>query len=152
MMEWLSFLLSLVPFLELRFSIPLATVYNPHIPPATIFAICVILNLLAIPIAYLLLDIIVPPLRRASKLIDKLFQVSVKRARKYQRLSLIGLALFVAVPFPGTGAYSGVLIAYVAGLDRGSSSLAIGMGVILAGVIMLLATLGILYIQGITPS
>ncbi|MEM3421108.1 MAG: small multi-drug export protein [Candidatus Hadarchaeum sp.] len=150
MMGWLSFLLSLVPFLEVRFSLPLATIYNPGLPPLVVFAICLILNLLAIPLAYLLLDIIVPPIRRKWKLVNRLFQFSVKRAQKYQGLSLIGLALFVGVPFPGTGAYSGVLIAYVAGFNRKTSSLAIAIGVFLASVIMLLAILGIVYIQGVT--
>jgi len=113
MMEWLSFLLSIVPILELRFSIPLAIIYNPGISPVLILAICVALNLLAIPIAYVLLDIIVPPIRRRVKFVDRFFQMSVKRARKYQNLSLVGLALFVGVPLPATGAYTGVLIAYV---------------------------------------
>lgn len=149
-MEWLSFLISLVPFLEVRLSLPLATFYNPGLPPIVIFVLCFILNLLAIPIAYLLLDTIVPPIRRKSKLINRLFQISVKRAQKYQSLSLIGLALFVSVPFPGTGAYSGVLIAYIAGFDRRTSSLAIAIGVFLASLIVLLAILGILYIQGIS--
>ncbi|MGQ9788380.1 MAG: COG2426 family protein [Candidatus Hadarchaeaceae archaeon] len=150
MMEWLSFLISLVPFLEVRFSIPLAIIYNPGLPLLAVFAICFILNLLAMPIAYLLLDTIVPPIRRNSKLTDKFFQISVKRARKYQNLSLIGLTLFVSLPFPGTGAYSGVLIAYIAGLDRRISSLAIATGVFLASTIVFLATIGILYIQGIS--
>ncbi|MGC8816993.1 MAG: COG2426 family protein [Candidatus Hadarchaeum sp.] len=136
--------------MEVRFSLPLAAVYNPDLPLPMIFAICVVLNLIAIPLAYLLLDTIVPPIRMRSKLIDKLFRISVKRAKKYQSLSLIGLALFVGIPFPGTGAYSGALIAYIAGFDRKISSLAIAIGVCLASVIMLLATLGILYIQGIT--
>ena len=153
MIGWLWFLLSLVPLLELRFSIPLAIIYNPGISPVVIFAICVVLNILAIPVAYILLDVIVPPLRRRVKFVDRLFQISVKRARKYQNLSLIGLALFVSVPLPATGAYTGVLIAYVAGFDRKRSSLAIAAGVVIAGVIMwALATLGILVIQGITPS
>ena len=142
-----------MPFLELRFSIPLAMIYNPGISPVVIFAICVALNTLAIPVAYILLDVIVPPLRRRVKFVDRLFQISVKRARKYQNLSLIGLVLFVGVPLPATGAYTGVLIAYVAGFNRKRSSLAIAAGVVIAGVIMwTLATLGILVIQGITPS
>lgn len=138
--------------MELRFSIPFAVIYNPGVSHATIFAICVILNLLVIPIAYVLLDIIVPPIRRRLKFVDRLFQMSLKRARKYQGLSLIGLALFVGAPLPATGAYTGVLIAYVAGFNRWRSSLAIAVGVVTAGVIMLLATVGILYIHGITPA
>ncbi|MFH1821095.1 MAG: small multi-drug export protein [Methanobacteriota archaeon] len=152
-MTLLSFLVSLFPFLELRFSIPLAIIYNPDISPIAILAICVILNILAIPIAYILLDIIVPPIRRRVKFVDRLFQISVKRAKKYQNLSLVGLALFVGVPLPITGAYTGVLIAYVSGFGRKRSSLAIATGVTIAGVIMwALATIGILFIQGITPS
>lgn len=152
MMEWLSLLLSLVPFLELRFSIPLAIIYNPGISLITVFVVCVILNIFAIPIAYILLDLIVPPIRRRVKFIDKIFLWFVKRAWKYQNLSLIGLAIFVGVPLPATGAYTGTLIAYVAGFDRKRSSLAIAAGVIIAGVIVTLAILGVLFIQGITPS
>lgn len=151
-MEWLSFLISLVPFLELRFAIPPAILFNPGISPLAILAICVFLNILVIPIAFVLLDFIVPPIRHRIKFVDKIFRLSVKRARKYQNLSLIGLALFVAIPFPATGAYTGALIAYVGGFDRKRSSLAIAVGVIIAGVIVTLATLGMLFIQGITPS
>ncbi len=153
MIELLSFLVSLVPFLELRFSIPLAMIFNPGISPIAIFAACVALNILAIPVGYFLLDIIVPPLRRRVKLVDRLFQVAVRRAKRYQGLSLVGLALFVGVPLPATGAYTGVLIAYIAGFDRKRSSLAIAAGVVMAGIIMwALAVLGILVIQGLTPT
>ncbi len=142
-----------MPFLELRFSIPLAMFYNQGISPIIVFGICVILNILAIPIAYVLLDFIVPPLRSRVGIVDRLFKFSVKRAKKYQYLSLVGLALFVGVPLPVTGAYTGVLIAYVAGFDRAKSSIAITAGVLMAGVIMwTLATMGLLFIQGITQS
>jgi len=153
MIELLSFLVSLVPFLELRIAIPLAIVLNPGISPITIFVICLTLNILAIPVAYFLLDIIVPPLRRRVKLVERLFQVAVRRAKKYQGLSLVGLALFVGVPLPATGAYTGVLIAYIAGLERKRSSLAIAIGVAIAGaIIWTLAVLGIIIIQGVSPS
>ena len=149
----MSFLVSVIPFLELRFAIPLTMLSNPDISPLTIFATCVLLNLLAIPIAYLLLDSIVPPMRRRMKIVDMIFRYSVKRARKYQNLSLIGLALLVSVPFPLTGAYTGMLIAYVGGFDRKLASIAIAFGVIIAGLtIWLLATIGVSFIQGITPT
>lgn len=152
-MTLLSFLISLVPFLELRFSIPLAMLFNPTVSPVAIFAICVLLNLLAIPIGFFLLDFIIPPIRRRVKFVDRIFLLSVKRARKYQNISLIGLALFVGVPLPATGAYTGTLIAYVGGFDRRLSSLAIAVGVVIAGVAMwALATIGIIFIQGLTPS
>lgn len=153
MMEWLSFLISLVPFLELRFSIPLTLWYNPGLSPTTVFVICVALNILAIPVAYLLLDFILPPIRRRVNLVERVFRWSVRRAKKHQNMSLVGLALFVGIPLPATGAYTGSLIAYIVGLDRKRATLAITAGVIIAGVLVwILATLGIIFIQGLSPS
>ncbi len=151
-MEWLSFLISLVPFLELRFSIPLALWYNPSLSPTTVFAICVALNILAIPVAYLLLDFILPPIRRRVELVERMFRWSVRRAKKHQNLSLVGLALFVGVPLPLTGAYTGSLIAYIVGLDRKRAALAISAGVVIAGILIwVLAVLGIIFIRGVSP-
>lgn len=152
MIEWLSFLISLVPFLELRFAIPLALWYNPNLSPLTVFVICVTLNILAIPIAFLLLDYIVPPIRRRAGFVDRAFRWSVKHTSRHQNLSLVGLALFVGVPLPATGAYTGALIAYAAGIKRTRATLAIVAGVIIAGMIMwVLAILGIMFIRGISP-
>ena len=151
MIEWIVFLISLVPFLELRLAIPLALSLNPDLPPLTVFATCVSLNIMVIPIAFMILDFIVPPIRRRVKLFDGVFRWSVKRARKHQNLSLLGLALFVGVPLPATGAYMGTLIAYVAGLERKRASLAIAAGVVTAGVLIwVLATLGIILITGLS--
>jgi uncharacterized membrane protein len=149
--EWLVFLISVVPFLELRFSIPLAIGmgYNP----AFAFFICVLLNMLAIPITFILLDFIIPPIRRRVGLVERMFKWSLKRATKNQNLGLVGLAVFVGVPLPLTGAYTGSLIAYVAGMNRKHAAVAIAAGVIMAGVLVwALAALGLMFIQGISPS
>ena len=151
LIEWFVFLISVVPFIELRGAIPLALWYNPSLSPVAVFSICVALNILAIPIAYFILDFILPPIRRRVKLVDKIFHWFVKRASKHQRLSLIGLAAFVGVPLPVTGAYTGTLIAYITGIDRKRAALAIGAGVVMAGVLVwVLATLGIIWIRGVT--
>ena len=151
MIEWLVFLIAAVPFVELRGAIPLALWYNPSLSPVVVFAICIIINLLAIPIAYLILDFIVPPLRRRIKLVDKIFRWFVKRAQKRQGLSLVGLATFVGVPLPVTGAYTGTLIAYILGIDRKRAAAAILAGIIIAGIIIwTLATLGIIIIHGVS--
>lgn len=151
MMEWLVFLVSLVPFVELRGAIPLALWYNPGLSPLTVFAICVALNLLAIPIAFFILGFILPPVRRKVKFIDRIFRWAVKRAYKHRNLSLLGLALFVGVPLPVTGAYTGTLIAYIAGMDRKHAALAIAAGVVIAGVLIwILATFGIIWIRGLS--
>lgn len=139
-----------MPFVELRGAIPLALLYT-SISPVVVFAVCITINFLAIPIAYFILDFIVPPLRHRVKLIDKIFKWFVKRARKRQGLSLVGLAAFVGVPLPVTGAYTGTLIAYILGIDRKRAALAIVAGVITAGILVwALAALGIILIRGVS--
>jgi len=150
LIEWLVFLIAAVPFVELRGAIPLALLYT-SISPVVVFAVCIVINLLAIPIAYFILDFIVPPLRRRVKSVDKIFRWFVKRARKRQGLSLVGLAAFVGVPLPVTGAYTGTLIAYILGIDRKRAALAIVAGVIMAGIfVWALAVLGIILIRGVS--
>jgi uncharacterized membrane protein len=153
LIEWLVFLVSIVPFIELRGAIPLALWYNPALSPLTVFVICVALNILAVPIAYLILDFILPPIRKRVKLVERMFRWSVRRAKKHQNLSLVGLALFVGVPLPVTGAYTGSLIAYIAGWDRKRAALAIAAGVVIAGILIwVLAALGIIFIKNFSPS
>ncbi|TEU13754.1 MAG: ligand-binding protein SH3 [Hadesarchaea archaeon] len=148
--EWLVFLISVAPFIELRGAIPLAIAAGYD--PVSVFIICVVLNLLVIPIAFVMLDFILPPIRRRVKFVDHIFGWFVKRARKHQRLSLVGLAAFVGIPLPVTGAYTGALIAYTAGIDRKRAALAIAAGVVIAGIIIwVLATLGIIWIRSVSP-
>ena len=149
MIEWLVFLISVVPFIELRGAIPLAILAGHS--PEFAFTVCVLLNLLAIPIAFVLLDFILPPIRRRVKLVERMFKWSVRRAQKHRNLSLVGLALFVGIPLPVTGAYTGSLIAYIAGLNRKRAALAIAAGVVIAGVLIwVLAALGIILIRGVS--
>ena len=149
MIEWLVFLLSVVPFIELRGAIPLAIAAGYG--PVSVFTTCVVLNLLVIPIAFIMLDFILPPIRRRVKFVDHIFRWFVKRARKHQRLSLVGLVAFVGIPLPVTGAYTGALIAYIAGIDRKRAALAIAAGVVIAGILIwVLAILGIIWIRGIS--
>ncbi len=149
----LAFLISLVPFLELRFAIPAAIIANPGMSAFSIFAICVLLNILATPIAFVLLDFVVPPMRRRWNSVDRIFRWADKRARKHRDISLVGLALFVGVPLPVTGAYTGALIAYIGGFDRWRSFVAITAGVVIAGLIIwALAVMGILVIQGVSAA
>ncbi len=150
LLEWLVFLVSMVPFIELRGAIPLAIMAGHT--PGFAFIVCVLLNLSAIPIAFILLDFILPPIRRRVNLIEKTFKWSVRRAQKHRNLGLVGLTLFVGIPLPVTGAYTGSLIAYIAGLNRKHASLAIATGVVIAGVLIwVLASLGIIFIRGLSP-
>ena len=143
----LVFLISLLPVAELRGSIPLALGLKVA-PPLLVFLICVGLNLLVIPITFVGLDLLAPPLIRRSKRIAAIFAWSLRRGygRKW---GMVGLALFVGVPLPATGAYTGVLIAYVLGMKRGQAALAIAAGVVMAGILVTLASLGIISFLGI---
>ncbi len=136
------FLLSVVPVLELRVSMPLAIALT-DLNPLVVFSICVGLNLLVVPFAFKGLDLLAPPLIRRSKTIRSIFTWFLKRSYS-RKWGLGALAAFVAVPLPGSGAYTGTLIAYLLGLNRKHAALAIAAGVIAAGVLVLLAVLGVI--------
>jgi len=84
------------------------------------------------------------------KLYQKLFDLYLRRLQKrinkfelrYSAQGFLALALFVAVPLPGTGAWSGCLLAWLLGLERKNSILAISIGVVAAGILILIGTLG----------
>lgn len=143
----LVFLISLLPVAELRGSIPLALGLKVA-PPLLVFLICVGLNLLVIPITFIGLDLLAPPLIRRSKRMASIFAWFLKRGHG-RKWGMVGLALFVGIPLPATGAYTGVLIAYLLGMKRGQAALAIATGVVMAGILATLATLGIISFLGI---
>jgi len=133
-MSWWIFLLTLVPFLELRVSLPTAVAAG--FPLGLSLFICVLLNLAVIPVAFFILDRVVPPLRRRLSIVDRVYRWSLRRAARHRPAGIFGLFLFVAVPLPGTGAYSGCLAAHVFCLPRKPASLAISLGVIGAALLI----------------
>jgi len=134
----------MVPVFELRGSMPLALAFT-SIHPAIIFLICVGLNILIIPIIFVGLELLAPPLAERSKIIRSMFDWF--RRRSYSRKwGLVGLAAFVAVPFPGSGAWTGALIAYMLGMDRKHATLAIAAGVIAAGIMVMVGVVSIITI------
>jgi uncharacterized membrane protein len=103
------------------------------------------LNILVIPIIFVGLELLAPPLTERSKIIRSIFDWF--RRRSYNRKwGLVGLAAFVAVPLPGTGAWTGALIAYLLGMNRKRAALAIAAGVIAAGIMVLVGVVGIITI------
>ncbi len=138
----------MVPALELRGSIPLALVIAADIHPFFVFLTCVALNILVIPFTFKGLDLFAPPLTRKSKRIASIFAWFRKRSygRKW---GLAGLAAFVSIPLPVTGAYTGTLMAYLLGMKRKQAGLAIAIGIIVAGILVTLASLGIISLLGI---
>ena len=101
------------------------------------------LNLIVIPIVFVGLDRLAPPFRRRYRWIDSIFKWFWKRGhgRRWGFPALVG---FVAAPIPGTGAYTGTLVAYLLGLDRKPAAIAVALGVILSATLTTLAALGII--------
>ncbi|MDX9872515.1 MAG: small multi-drug export protein [Clostridia bacterium] len=145
MTAWQIFFLSAIPVTELRVTLPLALATG--FSPLQAYLLAVGGNLLPILPVLLLLEPVSKVLRKIP-LLDRIFERIVIRSRNkgagVQKYGLIGLLLFVAVPLPGTGAWTGAAIAWLLGFNVWLSFLAIGAGVLLAGVIVTLASLGVI--------
>ena len=130
------------PISELRGAIPIAiSVYD--FPWYYAFLFGVIGNLLPVPFILLFLDAIIPVLCKVPVL-DRMIQWFLARTRRrgkiVERYERIGLALFVAIPLPITGAWTGSILAVLMGLRFRQAFLSIIAGVLIAGVIVTCAT------------
>ena len=131
--------ISMLPFIELRGALP-AAINIFEFPWHTAIILSILGNLLPVPIIMILFKHIEKFLRRWT-IFDRLFEWLFRRTRakgerKLQVWGDIGLILFVAVPFPVTGAWTGTLVAYLLKLNRTRSFLCIFVGVVIAGLIM----------------
>lgn len=142
------FLVSMVPLIELRGAIPYAVGFNLPIIPSYIIAI--IGNMLPVPFIFLFARRILV-WGSDKKYIGKFFNWCLKKGKKGgQKLEkkagkglYWALFLFVGIPLPGTGAWTGTLAASLLDMDFKKSVLSIMGGVILAGLIMGIISLGI---------
>ncbi len=142
------FLISMVPLIELRGAIPYAVGFELPLVPSYIVA--VIGNMVPVPFIFLfgrkLLE-----WGKDKKVIGGFFRwclvkgekAGAKLESKAGRGLYIALLLFVGIPLPGTGAWSGTLAASILNMDFKKSVVYVMLGVVLAGVIMLAASLGV---------
>jgi uncharacterized membrane protein len=114
------------------------------------FLVVLILNILVIFFIFFFLDFLHKEFMRLKiykKIIARILNRIQKKADKVEKrlddLGYVALMLFVAIPLPGTGAWSGTLVAWLLGLDRLKSFIAIALGVIIAGFLILLFSLGL---------
>ena len=101
-----------------------------------------------IPIAYFFLDFIHHGLLKSEKYRNIFGKVVIRTKRKIEdkigtKWQYPSLFAFVAIPFPGTGAYMGVLAAWLFNMNRIKAFIAIALGVLTAGIIITLASLGV---------
>jgi uncharacterized membrane protein len=143
------------PISELRGGIPLG-ILKYELDPLLTFFIAVVANALIFFPVFFALRLFYDKVLFRIPLFDKYLDSLRKRGKpKVDKYGFWGLALFVAVPLPLTGAYTGTILAWLLGMDWRKAFLAVGLGVIVAGVVVLLITLliklGILSIPWIFP-
>ena len=142
----LVFLISMVPLIELRGAIPigLSSLWGDSLPVIPLYLICIIANMLPVPFIYLFARKVLI-WGKDKKIIGKFFKWCLEKGekggKKLQEKAgkgglFFALLLFVGIPLPGTGAWTGTLAASFLDMDFKKSVLAVVGGVALAGVIM----------------
>jgi uncharacterized membrane protein len=134
------------PSFEARYAIPFAIVLG--FPPGWAFFFGIIGNLLPIIPLLLLLGPVSDWLRNRSTIMERFFTWVFERTRKNEasiaRWGVYALFLFVAIPLPGTGVWTGAAMAFVFNIDWKTAFVAISAGAIVAALITTLPTLGLL--------
>ena len=145
----LTIAFAMIPIFELRGAIP-AAVWGYGIHPAVAYVIAVIGNMIPVPFIYLFARKILE-WGKDKKFIGKFFTFCLEKGEKggkklqakAGRGLFVALMLFVGIPLPGTGAWTGTLAASMLDMDFKKSVIAVMLGVIIAGVIMGLASMGV---------
>ena len=138
-------IISCMPILELRGGLIAATLLGLN--PITSFIICFIGNLLPIPFILYFITPLFNKLKKTkllSKFVTKLENKANSKKDKIEKSEFIGLLLFVGIPLPGTGAWTGTLIASMINMNKKKALLAAFLGVVLAGIIMMIVSYGLI--------
>ena len=142
------FIISMIPVLELRAAIPLG-ITTFALPVWEVVLVAILGNIFPIPFLILFGEKVLNYFAKFEK-IGKPFRFIIehgeKKAKKVVGALFVGLLLFVAIPLPGTGAWTGALIAITLRLKLKEACPAIFLGVICAAIIMTLVTLGLVTI------
>jgi len=136
--------ITLLPFLELRASIPYGILVK-NMGTLTVFLVCVITNILLAPVLYVFLDKFVHLFfyfKPIEKMYNRYVEKTQKKIQKYvDKYGTVGVAIFIGIPLPGSGVYSGAIGSYVLGLGFKKFILAAIAGVLIAGTIVTIVTL-----------
>ena len=145
----LAFLISMVPLIELRGGVPAAMAMDISAPVA--IAVCAVGNMLPVPIIYLFARKVLT-WGSSKPMIGSLFtKILVKGEKAGQKMVatasrkglFVALLLFVGIPLPGTGAWTGTLAASFLNMGFKSTVTAVSLGVIMAGIIMAVVSTGV---------
>lgn len=140
------FLCSMIPIIELRGAIPIGAGFG--LPFWQNFTLSILGNMLPIPFILLFIKAILNWMSKCKiKLFNKvsnwLFAKAEKNRPKIEKYSTWGLMIFVAIPLPGTGAWTGALVASLINMKFSKAILSIFLGVLTAGLIMSAASYGV---------
>lgn len=147
--EFVTFIVSMLPILELRGGLVAAKLMNVDFLKA--FIICYMGNMLPIPFILFFIRKIFNLLKKNTsieKVISKLEVRSLRKADNIKKYRLWGLLLFVAIPLPGTGAWTGALLADLLDIRISHSLPVIALGVFAAGLIVSALSYGLLGLIG----
>ncbi len=151
----ICFLVSMVPLIELRGGVPIAVGLGIDYFPALL--VCVIANMLPVPVIYLFARKVLE-WGRDKKYIGKFFTYCIEKGERGgeklkekagKRGLFVALMLFVGIPLPGTGAWTGTLAASFLNMGFKETTGAVSLGVVIAGIIMALASTGVFSIIGL---
>ena len=141
---WVS-LIAMIPVAELRAAIPVGC--SLGMPAWQTYAAAVVGNMIPVPLIILFTRSVVKFIRthwqKLDSLVNRLEANAMKKADRVMRYEILGLWLFVAIPLPGTGAWTGAMIAALLNIRMRRSLPTIFLGVLTAGVIMTLVSYGI---------
>lgn len=147
--EFIVFIVSLFPILELRGGILAGYLLKVELLPT--FIIAFIGNLLPIPFILLFIQFIFKILKKTplKKFVFWCEDKALEKSDSIKKYAYLGIYLFVAVPLPGTGAWMGALIASMLGMDNKKTFFVITLGVLTAGIIVSILSFGLLGALGI---
>lgn len=150
----LVFLVSMVPLLELRGGVPIAI--GMDIPWQRAILVCALGNMVPVPLIYLFARRVLT--WGADKpYLGKFFRFCLEKGesggRKLRKKAgrnglFVALMLFVGIPLPGTGAWTGTLAASFLDMGFKSTTVAVSLGVVMAGIIMALTSSGVFHVLG----
>jgi uncharacterized membrane protein len=144
--ELCVFFCSMLPIIELRGAIPMGAAFG--LPWWQSYLIAVVGNMLPVPIILLFVKSVLNwmagcKVRFFNKVANKMFEKAEKNREKIEKYAFWGLTLFVAIPLPATGAWTGTLVAALFDMKFWRSMLAALLGVMIAGVVMTLISYGV---------
>lgn len=139
------FIVSMLPIIELRGGMIAAALLDLSLVKG--FVICLIANIIPIPFILWFIRIILNWMRNVNmfkKIVKWLDEKVEKKKSQIEKYGFWGLVLFVGIPLPGTGAWTGSLIAAMLDMNKKKAFLAAAIGVVIAGIIMALFSYGLL--------